>query len=84
MLVMNKYLIPVFALAIAGYTTAPTDKPAEPQAPLATGLVAVTMQSEDGFAEISFAKSIRSPVMLKKQFHMKAPTTQRVFPAIHT
>ncbi|MBL4602511.1 MAG: hypothetical protein JKY84_07190 [Emcibacteraceae bacterium] len=53
---MNKYLIPVFALAIAGYTTAPTDKPAEPQAPLATGLVAVTMQSDDGFTEISFAK----------------------------
>ena len=54
---MNKYLVPVFALAIAGYTTAPTDdKPAEPEAPLATGMVAVTMKSNDGFAEISFAK----------------------------
>lgn len=54
---MNKYLIPVFALAIAGYTTTPpAEQPETPVIPSVTGMVAVAMQSDEGFATLNFAK----------------------------
>lgn len=56
-LAMNKYLIPVFALAIAGYTTAPlAEKPETPEIPAVTGMVAVAVDSAEGFATLNFAK----------------------------
>lgn len=58
MLAMNKYLIPVFALAIAGYTTNPLiETPEEaPVIPSVTGMVAVAVDSDEGFATLNFAK----------------------------
>ncbi len=53
---MNKYLIPVFALAIAGYTHKPADEPLTPEIPAATGMVAVAVESAEGFATLNFAK----------------------------
>lgn len=55
---MHKYLIPVFALAIAGYTTNPLDQTPveEPALPPVTGMVAVAVDSDEGFATLNFAK----------------------------